>query len=341
MLSWAPWLAQAMQFDQLKRRKFIVLLGGAAGAWPLAARAQQPMPVIGFLNQGFAKPSAYLGDAFRKGLGEFGYFEGQNVTIEYRWAEGDYARLPELVADLVNRKVDVLTSAFLPATLAAKSATSTIPICFVTGVDPVKERLVTSLNRPGGNITGVAFFSSVVGAKRLGILYDLLPAASIFAVLVNPGNPSAEVVSTDVSAAARTLGKQTLVLAASTPNELDREMVILVQQRADALIVAPDAFFDSQRDRIVSLVAHHAIPTIYERRETVLAGGLMSYEASVADAYHQAGIYTGRILKGERPGDLPVLQPTRLEVVINMKTAKSLGLTFPPGLLAIVDEVVE
>jgi len=325
----------------MRRRDFITLLGGAV-AWPLTTHGQQlAAPVIGFLNQGFAKPSAYLGDAFRKGLSEFGYVEGQNVMIEYRWAEGDYTRLPELVADLLNRKVDVLTSAFLPATLAAKSATSTIPICFVTGVDPVQERLVASLNRPGGNITGVAFFSSVVGAKRLGILYDLLPAASIFAVLVNPGNPSAEVVSKDVSAAARSVGKQTLVLAASTSNELDREMAILVQQRADALIVAPDAFFDSQRERIVSLVAHHAIPTIYERRETVLAGGLMSYGASVADAYHQAGIYTGRILKGERPGDLPVSQPTRLEFVINMRTAKTLGLTFPPGLLAIADEVVE
>ena len=209
------------------------------------------------------------------------------------------------------------------------------------GVDPVKEGLVTSLNRPGGNVTGVAFFSSLVVAKRLGILHDLLPTASIFALLVNPGNPSAEVVSKDVLAAARTLGKQILVLAASTPNELDREIVILVQQRADALIVAPDAFFDSQRDQILSLVAHHAIPTIHERRETVLAGGLMSYGASVADAYHQAGIYTGRILKGEKPADLPVLQPTKLEFVINMKTAKTLGLTFPAGLLAIVDEVIE
>ena len=326
----------------MKRREFISLLGGGAVAWPFATHAQQPaMPVIGFLNQGSVKPSAYLVDAFRKGLGEVGYIEGQNVTIEYRWAEGDYTRLPELVADLVSRKVAVLTPAFLPATLAAKSATSTIPICFVTGVDPVKEGLVTSLNRPGGNVTGVAFFSSLVGAKRLGILHDLLPAASIFAVLVNPGNPSAEVVSKDVLAAAHTLGKQILVLGASTPNELDREIVILVQQRADALILAPDAFFDSQRDRILALVAHHAIPTIYERRETVLAGGLMSYGASVADAYHQAGIYTGRILKGEKPADLPVLQPTKLEFVINMKTAKTLGLTFPPGLLAIVDGVIE
>ncbi len=299
------------------------------------------MPVVGFLNQGLVKPSAFLAGAFRKGLNEVGYVEGQNVTIEYRWAEGEYNRLPELAADLVKRKVAVLAAAFLPAALAAKAATSTIPICFVTGVDPVKEGLVASLNRPGGNVTGVAFFASLVGAKRLGILHDLLPAASIFAVLVNPANPSADVVSRDLLAAARSLGKQILVLAASTPHELDRELAILVQQRADALIVAPDAFFDSQRDQILALVAHHAIPTIYERRETAVAGGLMSYGASVADAYHQAGTYTGRILKGEKPADLPVLQPTKLEFVINLKTAKTLGLTFPPGLLAIVDEVIE
>jgi putative ABC transport system substrate-binding protein len=325
----------------VNRRKLISVLG-AAVAWPLAANAEQSaIPLIGFLNQGSAKPSAYLADAFRKGLNEVGHVEGQNAAIEYRWAEGEYNRLPGLATDLANRKVAVLTTAFLPAALAAKAATSTIPICFVTGVDPVKEGLVTSVNRPGGNVTGVAFFSSLVAAKRLGILHDLLPAANIFAVLVNPANPSAEIVSRDVSAAARNLGKQILVLAARTPHELDRELATLVQQRADALIVAPDAFFDSQRDQILAQVGHHAIPTIYERRETVMAGGLMSYGASVGDAFHQAGIYTGRILKGEKPADLPVLQPTRLEFVINLKTAKTLGLTFPPGLLAIADEVIE
>ena len=319
----------------------MTLLGGAV-AWPLAARAQQPsMPVIGFLNQGSAGPSAYLAAAFRRALSEVGYVDGQNVAIEYRWAESQYNQLPELAADLVNRKVAVLAAAFLPAALAAKAATATIPICFITGADPVQQGLVASLNRPGGNVTGVDFFSAVVGAKRLGLLYDLLPAANTFAVLVNPTNSNAEAISRDLMAAARALGKQLLVLPASTQHEIDRQFAVFVQQRADALIVSPDAFFDSQRDHIVALVARHAMPATYERRESAIAGGLMSYGASVADAYHQAGIYCGRLLKGEKPADLPVMQPTRLEFVINLKTAKTLGLTFPPGLLAIADEVIE
>jgi putative ABC transport system substrate-binding protein len=319
----------------------MTLLGGAV-AWPLAARAQQPsMPVIGFLNQGSAGPSAYLAAAFRRALSEVGYVDGQNVAIEYRWAESQYNQLPELAADLVNRKVAVLAAAFLPAALAAKAGTATIPICFITGADPVQQGLVASLNRPGGNVTGVDFFSAVVGAKRLGLLYDLLPAANTFAVLVNPTNSNAEAISRDLMAAARALGKQLLVLPASTQHEIDRQFAVFVQQRADALIVSPDAFFDSQRDHIVALVARHAMPATYERRESAIAGGLMSYGASVADAYHQAGIYCGRLLKGEKPADLPVMQPTRLEFVINLKTAKTLGLTFPPGLLAIADEVIE
>jgi putative ABC transport system substrate-binding protein len=319
----------------------MTLLGGAV-AWPLAARAQQPsMPVIGFLNQGSAGPSAYLAAAFRRALSEVGYVDGQNVAIEYRWAESQYNQLPELAADLVNRKVAVLAAAFLPAALAAKAGTATIPICFITGADPVQQGLVASLNRPGGNVTGVDFFSAVVGAKRLGLLYELLPAANTFAVLVNPTNSNAEAISRDLMAAARALGKQLLVLPASTQHEIDRQFAVFVQQRADALIVSPDAFFDSQRDHIVALVARHAMPATYERRESAIAGGLMSYGASVADAYHQAGIYCGRLLKGEKPADLPVMQPTRLEFVINLKTAKTLGLTFPPGLLAIADEVIE
>jgi putative ABC transport system substrate-binding protein len=329
-----------MQIAQLKRRDFISVLGGVV-AWPLAARAQQPMPVIGFLNQGLAKSGAYLAAAFRKGLNEVGYVEGQNVAIEYRWAEGDYGQLPGLAADLVKRKVAGLVVAFFPAALAAKTATSTIPICFVTGVDPVKEGLVASLNQPGGNVTGVAFLASVLGAKRLGLLHDLLPRADVFAVLVNPANPSAAVVSKDLQEAARTLGKQVLVVGASTQHELDRQLATLVQRRIDALIVAPDAFFDSERDHIVAVAARHAIPTMYERRETAVAGGLMSYGANVADAFQQAGVYTGRMLNGERPVDLPVLQPTKLEFVINLTTARTLGLTIPPGLLAIADEVVE
>jgi putative tryptophan/tyrosine transport system substrate-binding protein len=237
--------------------------------------------------------------------------------------------------------VSVLAVAFLPAALAAKTVTSTIPICFVTGADPVNQGLVTSLNRPGGNVTGVAFFSALLGAKRLGLLHELVPAAGTFALLVNSTNANAESLTRDLQAAGHTLGKQILVLPASTEREIDGQFATLDQQRVGALIVAPDAFFDSQRDHIVELVARRAIPAIYERREAAMAGGLMSYGANVADAYHQAGIYTGRILKGEKPADLPVIQPTKLEFVINLKTAQTLGLTIPPGVLAIADEVIE
>jgi putative tryptophan/tyrosine transport system substrate-binding protein len=321
----------------VKRRAFISLLGGAAVVWPCAVRAQQTaMPVIGFLNQGSAKPSAYLAAAFQKGLNETGYTEGYNVAIEYRWAESQYTQLPELAADLISRKVSVLAVAFLPAALAAKAVTSTIPICFVTGADPVNQGLVTSLNRPGGNVTGVAFFSALLGAKRLGLLHELVPTAGTFALLVNPTNANAESLTRDLQAAAHTLGKQILVLPTSTEREIDGHFATLDQQRVGA-----HAFFDSQRDHIVELVARGAIPAIYERREAAMAGGLMSYGANVADAYHQAGIYTGRLLKGEKPADLPVIQPTKLEFVINLKTAKALGLTIPPGVLAIADEVIE
>jgi ABC-type uncharacterized transport system substrate-binding protein len=326
----------------MRRREFITLLGGTA-MWPCAARGQQPaVPVIGFLNQGSAKPSAHLAAAFNKGLNAVGQVEGQNVAIEYRWAEGQYDRLPELAADLVRRKVAVLAAAFLPGALAAKAATSTIPICFVTGTDPEQQGLVASLNRPGGNVTGVAFFSSLLGAKRLGLLHELVPAAGAFALLVNPTSPNAaEPLSREVQAAGSTLGKQILVLTESTEREIDGHFAAFAQRRVGALIVAPDAFFDSRRDQLITLAARHAVPAIYERRETAVAGGLMSYGASVADAFHQAGIYTGRIVRGEKPAELPVMQPTRLEFVINLKTAKTLGLTIPPGLLAIADEVIE
>ena len=326
----------------MKRREFITLLGGAVATWPIAARAQKPAtPVIGFFNQGSAKPSEYLVAAFRKGLSEVGYVEGQNAVIEYRWAENQYNQLPELAADLVSRKVAVIAAAFLPAALAAKAATSTIPICFIIGSDPVTQGLVASLNRPGGNTTGVAFFSALVGAKRLGLLRELVPAASTYVLLVNPKNPNVGVISGDLQAAAQTLGLQLHALNASTEHEIDADFAALAQQRVGALIVGPDAFLQSRLDQIVALAARHAIPTIYERREAAVGGGLMSYGASYSEAYRQAGIYTGRILKGEQPADLPVMQSTKFELVINLKTAKTLGLTLPSGLLSITDEVIE
>jgi putative ABC transport system substrate-binding protein len=299
------------------------------------------MPVIGFLNQGSANSSTYLTARSRKGLSEVGYVEGQNAAIEYRWAESRYDQLPQLAANLVSRKVAVIAAAFLPAALAAKAATSTIPICFVIGSDPVKMGLVSSLNRPGGNATGVTFFSALVGAKRLGLLRELVPTANGFALLLNPTNPNAEIVSKDLQTAAQTLGLQIRVLNARTEHEIDSAFATLAQQPVGALIVGPDAFFDSRANQIVTLAARHAIPAIYERREVVAADGLMSYGASPTEAYHQAGVYTGRILKGEKPADLPVVQSAKFELVINLRTAKALGIALPSGLLSIVDEVIE
>jgi ABC-type uncharacterized transport system substrate-binding protein len=326
----------------MRRREFISLIGGAAVAYPLVAHVQQPaMPVIGFLNQGSANSSAYLAARFRKGLSEVGYVEGHNAAIEYRWAESRYDQLPQLAADLVIRKVAVIAAAFLPAALAAKAATSTIPICFVIGSDPVKMGLVSSLNRPSGNATGITFFSALVGAKRLGLLRELVPTASVFALLLNPTNPNAGIVSKDLQTAAQTLGLQIRVLNARTEQEIDSAFATLAQQPVGALVIGPDAFFDSRANQIVSLAARHAVPAMYERREVVAAEGLMSYGASPTEAYHQAGVYTGRILKGEKAADLPVIQSAKFELVINLKTAKTLGIALPSGLLSITDEVIE
>jgi putative ABC transport system substrate-binding protein len=330
---------------RMKRREFMAALGGAATVpmlGPRAARAQQPvMPVVGYLYSGSPEPTAHLVTAFRKGLSETGYVEGRNVAIEFRWAHNDSSRLPELAAELVRRRVAVIaTPGSVAAGLAAKAATTTIPIVF-SGGDPVQTGLVASLNRPGGNVTGINSMNSELGAKRLGLLHELIPGASRFALLVNPDNPTSESMIMDARAAAAAIGRSMEILTASTNRDIDESFASLLQQRAAALLVSPDPLFSNRRVQLQSLTTRHGVPAIFSQREYAEAGGLMSYGSSFTDLYRQTGIYVGRILKGEKPADLPVMRATRFEFVINLHVAKLLGLEIPPGLLAIADEVIE
>jgi putative ABC transport system substrate-binding protein len=330
-----------MQRDELGRREFISVLAGAA-AWPLATRAQQQaaMPVVGFLHAG--SPQQEEVAAFREGLGQAGYVEGRNVAIEFRWAQNDNARLPQLAADLVRRGVAVITTpASTPAALAAKAATTTIPIVFYVGVDPVHIGLVESLARPGGNITGISSMAIEVAAKRLELLRELLPKAVRFALLVNPANQNVELVTTDARAAAATLGWQMEIARVRNANEIDDAFAVLAQKRVDALVIGPDTLVNQRRVQLVVLAAHYRLPTIYPWREPVEAGGLISYGASIRGLIRQTGGYVARVLKGDKPAELPVQQPTQFELVINLHTAKMLGLELAPTLLAIADEVIE
>jgi ABC-type uncharacterized transport system substrate-binding protein len=331
----------AKQGSRMKRRDFIKGIG-AAGAWPLAARAQQQaLPVIGYLESASQGQFGDLIPAFRKGLGEAGYRDGENVRIEYRWADGQYNRLPALTAELIRSNATLIFTTAFNSAQAAKNVTTTVPIAFVCGPDPVKLGLVQSLNRPGGNLTGVTLFTSTVGAKRMQLLRELLPAASTFGFIVNPDNTRESSDIAEMETAARALGQQIVVAKASTDRDFEAAFATLAQRSIQALVIGGDPFFNSRAPQIVALAGRHAIPTIYPLNEFAAVGGLMSSGSSISDAYRQAGSYAGRILKGAKPADLPVIQPTKFDLVINLKTAKALGLNVPPTLLARADDVIE
>lgn len=325
----------------MRRREFIGIVGGAV-VWPLAARAQQvAIPVVGFLNSSSAQVQALPAAAYRRGLEQTGFVEGKNVLIESRWADGQYDRLPEFIADLIRRNVAVIMAGGPPAALAAKKATSTIPVVFTTGDDPVQVGLVTSINRPGGNVTGVHIFFSELESKKLGLLRELVPQATVIAALVNPKFTTAKNQTTELQEAARTFGQQIQIINASGERELDTAFASMAQSQVGALLVAADPFFNTRREQIVSLAARYGIPAVYEQRAFATAGGLMSYGTSLPEGYRQAGIYTGRILKGERPADLPVVLSNKFEFVINLRVAKTLGLKVSANLLSTADEVIE
>jgi putative tryptophan/tyrosine transport system substrate-binding protein len=327
----------------MRRREFITLLGGAAAAWPLAARAQQPLPVIGFMSARSPDESAHLVEAFRRGLkDEAGYVEGENVAIEFRWALGDYSRMPELAADLVNRRVTVIAAVGGEVSgQAAKQATATIPIVFATGSDPVSLGLVASFNRPGGNATGLTTSTNQMEPKRLGLLRELAPGVALVGALVNPNFPPAARQARDLEDAARTIGQRIVIARASADEELEAAFAFLVREGIGSLLVSGDPYFDTRRDQIVGFAARQRLPAIYQFREFAVAGGVLSYGLSFTDVYRQVGLYAAKILKGAKPADLPVQQVTKFELVINMKTAKALGITISDNLLSLADEVIE